>query len=78
MIAAFYIAIVPETIWSSMFWAIYMVGAFTGIMHQRKNGDKDTMQMYIVWFCLDAFAMTRLLLWEFLGMEIIPWSIIMP
>ena len=78
MIAASYIAIVPETIWSAIFWAIYTAGAVTGIVHLRKRNDRDTMQMYAVWLCLDIFAMTRLILWTVFGVEIIPWSLILP
>lgn len=78
MTAACYIAIVPETIWSSIFWAIYTAGAVLGIIHLRKMNDKDTIQMYVIWLCLDIFAMTRLLLWEFCRIEIIPWSLMFP
>lgn len=62
MIASIYIAVVPETIWSAIFWSIYTVGAVLGIIHLRKLKDKDTMQMYIIWFVLDFYAIIRLII----------------
>lgn len=61
MISAFGIAIIPETIWSSIIWTIYSIGAITGIIHLRRKNDNDTMQTYIVWFCLDIYALMRLI-----------------
>lgn len=60
MIAAIGIATIPETMWSSIIWVIYSIGAITGIIHLRRRNDKDTMQMYIIWLVLDVYAFVRL------------------
>lgn len=62
MIASIYIAVVPETIWSAIFWAIYTIGAILGIVHLKRLKDKDTMQMYIIWLILDVYAIVRLII----------------
>ena len=60
MIAAIYIAIVPESTWSSIFWIVYSIGAITGIVHLHRIGEKDMMQMYAIWLVLDVYAFIRL------------------
>ena len=61
MFSAVYIAIIPETIFSSIAWIVYIFGAVTGIVHLNRVKDKSTMQMYSIWLILDIIAVTRLL-----------------
>jgi len=64
MVSAVYIALVQETIFSAIFWLLYVAGAIFGIIHFKKVHDKDTMEMYVVWLVLDVFAFCRLV-WNF-------------
>jgi len=67
MIAAIYIAVIPETALSAIFWIVYSVGAIFGINHFTMNGDKETRQMYIIWLILDVYAFIRLIMVYFPG-----------
>jgi hypothetical protein len=62
MIAAFYIAVIPESIFSAIAWSLYVIGAITGIIHLRRVKDKHTMMMYVFWLILDVYAIIRLLI----------------
>jgi len=61
MIAAIYIAVIPETPISAIFWILYAAGALLGILYLREKGERSLLWNYVIWFILDIYAIVRLI-----------------